>query len=102
HDEHDERDGHAQQGDEQRAFDDDRVHRFGAGGVGAGSSAPLLSSRPARPTSCAASTVWITPVMLLVVASGAPSPPLEIVTSFACANASAIAGPSCGRSSICL
>ena len=29
--------------------------------------------------------------MLFVVASGAPSPPLEMVTSFACANAIAIA-----------
>src|SRR4029079_16239863 len=87
HDEHHERHGHADEGDEQGALDDDGVHRFGAGGVGSGT--PLLSSKPALPTSCAASTVWITPVMLLVVASGALSPPLEIVTSFACDSASA-------------
>jgi hypothetical protein len=63
---------------------------------------PLPSSNPALPTSCAASTVWITLVMLFVVDSAALSPPFEIVMSFACANASAIAGPSCGRSSIYL
>jgi hypothetical protein len=42
---------------------------------------------PVFATICAASTVWITLVMLLLVVSGAPASPLEIVTIFASARA---------------
>src|SRR5881392_2556617 len=61
----------------------------------ADSDAPLLdedeSSIPPFETSCAASTVWMTPMMLLVAEPAAPpaSPPPEIVTSFASDSASA-------------
>ena len=71
-------------------------------------AAPLLldsllpANTPPRVTNCAANTVRITPEMFSVAAPGAPfASSLEIVTSLACASASATAAAIPGSISTC-